>query len=232
MVPNADPLKAAKEAFHQTVCLKLRQFYGVLPKGCNSELTGDFVEALVRGFIQDWISPCVLANGTMIPFDANRNLSLDALRPKQIDGIVYDPRMGPPVIREGDFLVAHPLFCRGVIEIKASEADLAGFQQRLWAHYRQYFEPLGADHRLANDVMGIVIADPNPRAKSRASPPGRYLYDARGSMHCPVFILFQNVDGEFSPYEPAIDSLMKAIFMSGWQHPSRDVVLSPNLLPP
>ena len=65
-----DYLRAAKEAFCGTIALKLQQLRRVVPKGRNSEVTGDFVEALVRGFVKDWISPCLLMSGTMYPHDS------------------------------------------------------------------------------------------------------------------------------------------------------------------
>src|SRR5262249_11928649 len=150
-----DAIDAAKEAFWQTIRLKIEQLYRFVPKGANPELTGNYVEELVRGFIQGWISPCVLAHGTLHPADANEHLPAGERKPKQIDGIVYDPRMGPGVIREGSFVVVHPRFCRGVIEVKTSEADLKGFQERLQLLWRQYFEPY-PHFGHAPAVMGVV----------------------------------------------------------------------------
>lgn len=119
-----DVLESVCTAFSSMIALKVRQLYEVVPKGKNSALTGDFVEELVRGFIRDWISPCLLLRGTLFPHDANPRLSSDNHNPKQIDGIVYDPRLGPAVIREGGFLVANSAFCRGIIEIKTSADNL------------------------------------------------------------------------------------------------------------
>jgi hypothetical protein len=99
---NQDVLKAARSAFTETIMLKLRQLYGVVPKGSNPALTGAFVEELVRGFIKDWISPCLLLHGTLHPHDTNPDVPPDDATPRQIDGIVYDPRLGPAIVREGD----------------------------------------------------------------------------------------------------------------------------------
>src|SRR5262245_24260659 len=90
MQPPRDSLRAAKEAFCRTVSLKMQLFYSVVPKGTNATLTGAFVEELIRGFIRDWISPCLLMHGTLYPHDLEPSLPVT---PRQIDGIVFDPRL-------------------------------------------------------------------------------------------------------------------------------------------
>src|SRR5438552_3687403 len=141
MDTSQDVLKAVRSAFSGTISLKVKQLYEVVPRGSNAELTGEFIEELVRGFIRDWISPCLLLRGTLHPHDANTELSSSNSGAKQVDGIVYDPRLGPAIIREGGFLVAHPAFCRGIIEIRTSEEDLRAFEDRLQTLYKQYLEP-------------------------------------------------------------------------------------------
>src|SRR5947209_8475382 len=158
-------LTAAVQAFCETVQLKLQQFRRVVPKGSNSALTGAFVEELVRGFIQAWISPSLLMHGTLYPHDTYKLLPPgpspppEECRPKQIDGIVFDPRLGPPIIREGSFLITHPAFCRGVIEIKTSEKDLTGFENRLRFIYAQYL--MACNYSGPPAVTGIVVQDSN-----------------------------------------------------------------------
>jgi hypothetical protein len=227
-----DAIEAAKEAFWQTIRLKLEQLYRFVPKGANSELTGNYVEELVRGFIQGWISPCVLAHGTLHPADANEYLLSEAKKPKQIDGIVYDPRMGPTVIREGSFVVVHPRFCRGIIEVKTSEKDLKGLQDRLQLLSRQYFEPYPyGPHRPA--VMGVVVHDPDPQGhSSRERWEGVALYQCGLAQHCPVFILFKEPEGSYEPYDQGIDAMIKAVFLHGWQRESREEVMPSEMLEP
>ena len=48
---DQDVLKRVRAAFADTVTMKLRQLYVVVPQGSNPALTGAFVEELVRGFI-------------------------------------------------------------------------------------------------------------------------------------------------------------------------------------
>src|SRR5690348_7186467 len=111
MAGERDVLRAVIEAFSETVQVKLAQFYRVVPKGSNPDLTGEFVEAVVRGFVRQWIAPCQLCHGTFHSYTTAQDLAGGGNAPNQIDGIVYDPRLGPPVISEGDFLVIHPAFC-------------------------------------------------------------------------------------------------------------------------
>jgi hypothetical protein len=219
-VTTDDRYVAARNAFHQTIDLKLRQFYTYVPKGSNADLTGKYVEELVRGFISDWISPCQLLSGTLYPHEFNPDFDQPP-NPKQIDGIVFDPRKGPPVIREGGFVVTHPAFCHGIIEIKTSEKDLRHFENRLQCLHRQYFVRGGQWRRLC-EMMGIVIHDPDPEGHSRPdwlAPTGTVLHGIGG--HCPVFILFKKTDDSFDPFEPAIDALIEAVFARGWGYDPR-----------
>jgi hypothetical protein len=221
MAGQDDVLKAVKNAFSDTVMLKLKQFYEVVPKGSNPALTGGFVETIVRSFVRDWIGPCQLCHGTLHPHDlAGNHLPDEQKGPKQIDGIVYDPRLGPAVIREGEFVIAHPAFCRGIVEIKTSEGDLRQFEERLQGHYRQYLFPAWEGRNVveANDVMGIVIHDSAPDLRTASYTQGTFpLYEFSYWGHCPIFILFRQQEGDYEPYEPAIDAMIKAIYKSGWQ---------------
>jgi hypothetical protein len=216
-----DRYEGAREAFWQTIELKLRQFYHFVPKGSNPPLTGMFIEELVRGFIREWISPCQLLHGTLWPH--NFNPQLEAPTPKQIDGIVFDPRKGPSIIREGGFLVVAPQFCCGLIEIKASESDLRGFQDRLKGHHAQYFIR-GGWHQLLQAVIGVVIHDPEPERHSRPDwlSPKESLHEVGRGGHCPIYILFKkNPDDSFEPFRPAIDALIDAIFSQAWSFDPR-----------
>ncbi len=59
-----DVLKHAREAFAETVRLKVQQLYRYVPKGKNPDLTGHYVEELVRGFVQKWLGQKRLVSGT------------------------------------------------------------------------------------------------------------------------------------------------------------------------
>jgi hypothetical protein len=147
--------------------------------------------------------------------------------PKQIDGIVYDPRQGPTIIREGSFVVVHPAFCPGVVEIRTSENSLKGFEVRLQVLFTQYLTP-GLTHGptpylFESHVMGIVNHDPNPAAhgfpdRLHTQPIHHYMLGS----HRPIFILFKKLGDDHEPYEPGIDAMIRAIFRSGWQQATRE----------
>jgi len=232
MEADADVLLSVRAAFAETIGLKLQQLYRVVPKGTNPSLTGRFVEELVRGFIRDWISPCLLCDGTLYPHDASPSLPLEEQTPKQVDGIVYDPRLGPAIIREGAFLAVHPAFCRGIIEIKTSCDDMRAFEARLQGHFEQYLAPSTCSPFPSHhDVMGVVIHDPDPRGHSTPEWFSEVpLYHYRVCGHCPVFILFKKAGEDYEPYEPAIDAMIRAVFRSEWQHGRREDKLGPTLI--
>ncbi len=232
MAQESEVIRTAREAFTQTLQLKLKQFRDLLPKGSHSVLTGAFMESLVREFIRTWISPCQLRHGTFFP----HNLSGVEQKPTQIDGIIYDPRLGPAIIQEEHFIVVHPGLCRGIIEIKASESNLKEFENSLKERYEKYLKPAwhnGYYFHAMNDgyVRGIVIHDPDP--VNNSSPQwmcGCPLYQYTITGHCPIFILFKEQGGDFKPYIPGINALMQSIFQTPFGFPLETPMKNP-LLP-
>jgi hypothetical protein len=200
-----DVLIHTREAFAETVALKVQQLYRYVPRGSNPDLTGHFVEELVRGFVQKWLGHRRLLSGTFhsTEFAAAQDT------PLQIDGIVHDPHCGPVILEEGGFVVVHPAFCTNVIEIKTSIGSLADFQQRLQRVYRTYMHHVTTPH-----VMGIVIADSDPGRKSLTTPYGSEYpaYHHHLAGWCPIFILFNEKDGEYRPHYPAIDAMIRCIY--------------------
>jgi hypothetical protein len=198
----------AKTTFAETVTLKVRQLRRYVPKGSNSALTGAFIEELVRGFIQGWIGQWELLTGTLHPLSPEDKEE----SPFQIDGILYSPRSGPATIREGGFIVVHPAFSPGVVEIKTTlNRTMRDFEDRLKKIYRRHF----SNDRSAPVVMGVVISDTNPAAHSELDN-GQggtvRIYERHYGAWCPIFTLFQEVEGEYVPFDPAIDELIKHIF--------------------
>jgi hypothetical protein len=208
----------AIEAFWQTIRLKLQLFHSAVPKGTNATVAGDFIEELVRGFIRDWIQPCQLLRGTLHPFNVNPEYPEPGV--PQIDGIVFDPRQGPPVIREGNFIVVHPQFCPGVIEIKKSDDKLRALEDRLTGLHRQFYRRGIMVNQSFTSVMGVVIHDPDPEGHSHPDwvAPNQSLHEIVYQGFCPIFILFKEVKPgvEYEPYEPAIEAMMSTIFSHGW----------------
>jgi hypothetical protein len=208
---SEDVLQHAKQAFTETIALKVKHLRRYVPKNTNPELTGDFVEELVRGFIQDWIGHRLLVKGTLYSSEFEKT----GEKALQIDGIIYDPTRGPMIMHEGSFGVVHPVFCAGVMEIKTSYSNLSKFRKRLDKIHALYMH-----HVRKCQVMGIVIADSKPEVKSRISHHGEsywaYSYD-RDS--CPIFVLFKEEDGEYEPFEPAVDAMIRAVYANLWTNP-------------
>jgi len=202
---DEDVLKHAREAFAETVALKVEQLYRYVPRGSNSALTGAFIEELVRGFIQKWIGHRQLLCGTLHSTEFEQSKAT----PLQIDGIVYDPQKGPAILEEGGFVVVHPAFCTNVIEIKTSVPSLMKFEERLRKIYERYMH-----HATSCHVMGVVIADADPIKKSLVSQGGRefpaYRYFMGG--WCPIFILFKKAGGKYEPQYEAIDAMIHSIY--------------------
>ncbi len=202
-------ISSAVDAFSETIALKLKQLRRFIPKErarTNTDLTGAFVEELVRGFIRGWIGHRLLLHGT---FHFQKHVD-SGEKPLQIDGIVYDPTRGPPILREGDFVIVHPAFCGGVIEIKMSVSSIDDFEGRLQTVHAKYLT-----HRTKPSVMGVLISHRDPEGVSQIPVKGDKtmpLYHHAWANICPIFILFKETeDGEFEPHTPAIEGLIRAI---------------------
>jgi hypothetical protein len=202
-------LKHAVDVFERTIAVKVEQFRRLVPKMkdlTNSEVTGDFIEEVVRGFVRQWISPSVLLNGTL--HSAKDDASSE--RPMQIDGIVYRPDRGPTVMTEGGFAIVHPAFCSNVIEIKMA-ADISALKKRLDQISGRYMSHVPADH-----VMGIVIQHSDPEKASQISVgKGKTVPSHRYDLcqWCPIFILFKETRKcELIPHRPAIEAMIRCIY--------------------
>jgi hypothetical protein len=207
MYDEEDVLFHAKQSFSDVVALKLKHLRSYVPKNSNPALTGDFIEELVRTYIQAALGHRLLLNGTFYSSEFEES----GQKPLQVDGIIYDPTQGPAIIREGNFVVVHPVFCTGVIEIKTSYSEnLENLQKRLEILYHLYMH-----HLKRSQVMAVIIADPNPQAKSQMKIRDRQFpaYAAFDDWS-PIFVLFQEKDGEYSPYEHAIDALIRNIYIN------------------
>ncbi len=197
-------LQHAREAFQETVALKIQHLRRYIAKGKNPALTGDYIEEIVRSFVRKWIGSLRLCQGTFYSHEFQKS----GKAPLQIDGIVWNPKAGPAILEENDFIVVHPVYCTSVIEIKTSIGPIADFQRRLQEIYHTYMH-----WGTTTQVMGIVIADADPEGKStidtkKCKVPA-FHYHLAG--WCPIFILFKEADNEYTPYEPAIDAMIRAI---------------------
>jgi hypothetical protein len=202
-------LKYTVEAFAETIALKVKQLRRFVPKErtlTNTDLTGAYIEEVVRGFVRSWIGHRQFVHGT---FYSERQAT-SGQKPLQIDGIIYDPTHGPVTLREADFVVVHPAFCAGVVEIKMTFKSIKSFQERLREVHRRYLDHLGTP-----SVMGVVIADKDPIATSKCDWPGGgniTYYKYNMVPLCPIFVLFKETEeGEYEPFYPAIEAMIRAI---------------------
>lgn len=203
-----DVLQHAREAFAETIGLKVKQLRRFIPKKkdeTNTDLTGAYVEEVVRGFISNWIGNQRLVHGTLYckACEESREPAM------QIDGIVYDPTKGPAILHEGTFALVHPAFCAGVIEIKTTISSIKKFEERLRTIHQRYMSHLPSTH-----VMGVVIADADPENTSTlTTTDGRHLdyHNYNTIPLCPIFILFKEAEQEYDPFMPAIDALIRAV---------------------
>jgi hypothetical protein len=215
--PNENILADVVESFAETVALKVKQLRRYIPKKkakTNSELTGTFIEEVVREFVSAWIGHHILLSGTFY----SKKEKESGEKAMQIDGILYDPTKGPTILREGNFGLVHPAFCAGVIEIKMTftcyETEYPGLlklEERLTEINQRYLPHLPSSH-----VMGIVIADDDP-AKVSVSQfldvnKNPVLYHDHNTVPLrPIFVLFKHTDGEYEPEMQAIENMIRAI---------------------
>jgi hypothetical protein len=203
-----DVLQYAREAFAETIALKVKQLRRFIPKKrdeTNTDLTGAYIEEVVRGFISNCIGNQRLVQGTLYcnACDVSREPAM------QIDGIVYDPTKGPAILLEGNFALLHPAFCAGVVEIKTTISNIRDFEDRLQVIHQRYMGHLPSTH-----VMGVVIADAAPEKTSQLRTRDGRILDYHNYFTvpiCPIFILFKEGEQEYEPFMPAIDAMIRAV---------------------
>lgn len=204
---DEDFLKFSKETFVETIELKLQQLNRFVEHNVNPKLLGDYIEELVRNFVRKWLGHRLLLHGTFYSLEIDKLYNKELL---QIDGIVYDPTAGPPILHEGNFIIVHPGFCTNVIEIKKSEKSINQFRERLEKIYKHCEGFLDRPQ-----IMGIVIHDTEPEKHSEYYDEDselRLRYDFHDYCNCPIFILFKKTNNNFEPFYEAIDSMLHAIF--------------------
>ena len=203
-----DVIKHAIRVFKETIAMKVEQLRAFVPRAkdeTNTDLTGAYIESLVRSFVQGWIGTRRMLHGTLYSAASETG----GQKPLQIDGIVYDPRMGPPVLMEGDFGIIHPVFCAGVIEIKMTTSSIISLEERLQLIHARHMH-----HTTKNRLMGIVIADKDPEKVSstkEGAKPEKY-YEYSEADWCPIFVLFKETDVGYEPHDPAISAMIRSIF--------------------
>ena len=192
------------EAFSDLVRLKIEHLRRFLPRSINSDVTGYIIEEIVRSFISAWIEPCRIYSGTF----HNSETASGSIPQLQVDGIIYDPRAGLVILEEGNAAIVNPIYCPGVIEIKTIlGSSLEVFEDRLMDIYKYYFKHTDTPH-----VSGVIIGHNNPESAMLKTRKGSSKCEEVVSGLCPIFILFKEQDGEYTPYYPGISSLIDNIY--------------------
>ena len=127
-------------------------------------------------------------------------------RPTQVDGIIYDSMLGPCILKEGNFSVIHPAFCRGLLEIKKSIPSLKKLHRHLYDLHAVFMHPFEGRN---SQVFAVVVRHNNPEKASKM-PKRKYKYhDYDQVNHCPIFLLFDN---DFKPHKEAIYKLIEFLY--------------------
>jgi hypothetical protein len=191
----------AAKRFADEVASRLAQFYRLMPPTADPNLASRFLEAQVRSLLAERLAPMRLFPGTLSAPD----IDVSETGAPLIEDIVYSPQPGPLLFESGHFCIVNPLACAGVIQIKASVANIAKFQSRLREIALTYFSD-----RHPRCVMGVIVSDSAPEKKSVVRRSGRKFpaYDFTNSKWCPIFILFSRRNGLYQPHFRAIEALL------------------------
>jgi hypothetical protein len=194
-------MKMAARELAEEMASRVREFEGFVPSGSDPNLASVFLEAQVRSLVEERLRPKRLVSGIFsVP-----GASVPTGVPRFIEGAVYDPGRGRPMLERGGFWVLNPSSCVGCILIKPSLSNIAKFENRLRGVAMGYFRggPPGM-------VMAIVASDATPVKKSDICTRGRR-FPAHQFTHpkwCPIFILFARERGVFKPHFPAIEAMV------------------------
>ena len=193
--------RSSQSEFAGEIASRVREFEGFVPAGSDPGLASMFLEAQVRSLIEERLRPKRLVSGI---FSVPRASGPTGV-PRFVEGAVYDPGRGRPILERGGFCVVNPASCVGCILIKPSVPNIAKFENRLREIAMSYF--LG---RPPGMVMGIVASDAAPGKKSEICTRGKR-FPAHQFMHpkwCPISILFSREGGVFRPHYPAIEAMV------------------------
>jgi|GEM_PF-5272707 len=199
-----EALRNAAETFASLVTAKVKVFRELCAEKENTEVTGDFVEEMLRGYINSWLAPMGIYPGSLVSPRHKRKL-------KQIDGLIWQPSFGPPVLREGNTLLLHPNTVRAIVELKTSVESVRHLHDRL----SDLWEELKPTEHSARDAMGIILFH-NGNPETASNPHWRTVDGNREPLHTravnahPIYILFER-RGQFD-YEPYFPAIMELIF--------------------
>ena len=197
-----EALESAARAFANLILAKVKVFRDIVHRRENPEVIGDIIEELIREYINSWLAPMGIYNGSLWCSQSQKMM--------QIDGLVWQPSFGPPLLRQGNFLLLHPNTARAAVEIKTSENNLKALRDRLSEIWSEYFEPVGYPRR---DCLGVVLHHPDPDGASRPTwnvVEGHPIELHMKALHAhPIYILFKRVsEFEYEPFMPAVEAML------------------------
>ena len=112
---------------------------------------GSLIENRVRDFVAHAVSPLSVSSGSLSGVPAEH----------QLDVLVWDHQVAPPVVEHGDVVVVAPTSVCGVLEVKAS-GDLGKFAARMES-IRDDLNILRSGDPVANEVqvpvLGLLVYD-------------------------------------------------------------------------
>ena len=199
-----EALDVAASSFAEIIQTQLKVFRTIVHGRENSAVIGGFIEELVRGFINSWLSPMGVYSGALWSASSEEMM--------QIDGIIWQPSFGPPLLRQGAFLLLHPNTIRAVVEIKTSEQNVKSLHNRLNAIWQQYLQSSGHSER---DCMGVILAHQAPERLTKPSwhtdtGDGQTVELHSQTLHAhPIYILFKKTDEfTYEPFMPGIKAMI------------------------
>ncbi len=200
MMSDVHVKKAARELAGE-IASRVRAFERFVPAGSDPVLANTFLEAQVHSLVEERLRPKRWVSGIFVV--AGASVATGVAR--SIEGAIYDPGRGGPMLERGGFYVVDPASCAGCILIRPSVPNLSKFENRLREIAIGYFS-----RRPPGMVMGIVASDAAPEKKSDICTKGRR-FPAHQFTHpkwCPIFVLFSREGGGFKPHLPAIEALV------------------------
>ena len=199
-----EALKTAARTFAALVKANLKVFRGLCSGRENTEVTGDFIEELLREYINSWLSPMGIYPGSLCRPNSDKMM--------QIDGLIWQPSFGPPLLKQSNFLLLHPIVARAVVEIKTSVKSIKKLHDRLVEIWTAFLSDTRQERR---DALGIILWHDSP--ETAAEPKWHRVDGHLTELHTraldahPIFILFRRTgDYEYEPFMPAIEAMLFA----------------------
>ena len=87
----------AARTFAALVAAKVQVFRELCSGRENTEVTGEFIEQLLREYIDSWLSPMGIYPGSLWCSSASKMM--------QIDGLIWQPSFGPPLLKQDNLLL-------------------------------------------------------------------------------------------------------------------------------